>query len=51
MENKPEKEITIDDIILATKHMDAAEYFNYMELPLEQRIEIAREILEETEGR
>jgi len=45
MTDDPEKQVSIDDIIFITKYMDDQDYWNYMLLPLEQRVEIAREIL------
>jgi len=45
MQDETEKKVTIDDIIFITKYMDGLDYWNYMLLPLEQRVEIARDIL------
>jgi len=40
-----EREVTIDDIIEATRQMDGAEYLAFMELPGPERLARAREIL------
>ena len=48
MKDQLEKQISIDDIIEATKDMDSVEYRDFMELPIEKRIEIAREILKKS---
>jgi len=45
MQDDPEKQVSIDDIIRITEAMDDADYVNFMKLSLEQRTEIAREVL------
>ena len=45
MEKDNEKPVTIDDYIFITKDMDGLEYLKFMELPGEQREEVARETL------
>jgi len=46
MTDKPKREITLKDIKEATSTMDDIEYSQYMKLPLLQRLEVAREILD-----
>ena len=40
-----DREINLDDIIEVTGQMDDAEYLMYMQLSVEDRIDIARELL------
>ena len=40
-----EKEINLDDIIEVTGKMDDDEYILYMQLSVEDRVDIARELL------
>jgi len=50
MNEDSERPITLDDVIEATKDMNGTEYRDFMELPIEKRIEIAKEILKKNDN-